>query len=155
MKKLLFSSDRGKRFTLWVLESATEQSNNSLTPEDVDFIEARLWPNRTLKLQWVCIRLNGSKKTVRESWTWNAGISLMAVIDLIILNMGSILAYRKKQMTSTASTELCDCPHCKELRRQQARHGKWQELLLHIEKNNEKSRDSSWFLIHLGISSTS
>ena len=47
-------------------------------------------------------------------------------------------------MTSTASTELCDCPHCKELRRQQARHGKWQELLLHINKNNDKrSRDTS------------
>ena len=56
---------------------------------------------------------------------------------------GSILVYRKKQMTSTALTELCDCPHCKELRRQQARHGKWQELLLHINKNNEKGRDSS------------
>jgi len=51
MKKFFFSSERGKRFTLWVLESATEQSNNSLTLEDVDFIEARLWPNRTLKLQ--------------------------------------------------------------------------------------------------------
>ena len=51
MKKLFFNSERGKRFTLCVLESATEQSNNSLTPEDVDFIEARLWPNRTLKLQ--------------------------------------------------------------------------------------------------------
>ena len=59
MKKLLFSSDRGKRFTLWVLESATEQSNNSLVPEDVDFIEARLWPNRTVKLQRACIRVNG------------------------------------------------------------------------------------------------
>ena len=51
MKKLFFSSERAKRFTLWVLESATEQSNNSLTSEDVDFIEVRLWPNRTLKLQ--------------------------------------------------------------------------------------------------------
>ena len=59
MKKLLFSSERGKRFTLWVLESATEQSNNSLTPEDVDFIEARLWPNRTLKLRLACIKPNG------------------------------------------------------------------------------------------------
>ena len=149
MKKLFFNSDRGKRFTLWVLESATEQSNNSLVPEDVDFIEARLWPNRTLKLQWVCKTPNGWKKTVRESWTWNAGISLMAVIDLIILNMGSILAYRKRQMTSTALTELCNCPHCKELRRQQARHGKWQELLLHINKNNERSRNSSWFFFCL------
>jgi hypothetical protein len=51
MKKLFFSSERGKRFTLWVLESAAEQNNNSLCIEDVDFIEARLWPNRTLKLQ--------------------------------------------------------------------------------------------------------
>ena len=51
MKQLFFSSNQGKRFTLWVLESATEQNNNSLTIEDVDFIEARLWPNRTLKLQ--------------------------------------------------------------------------------------------------------
>ena len=51
MKKLFFNSERGKRFTLWVLESATEQNNNSLTIDDVDFIEARLWPNRTLKLQ--------------------------------------------------------------------------------------------------------
>jgi len=51
MKKLFFSSERGKRFTLWVIESATEQSNNCLAPEDVDFIEVRLWPNITLKLQ--------------------------------------------------------------------------------------------------------
>ena len=51
MKKLFFNNERGKRFTLWVLKSATEQSNNSLTIQDVDFIEARLWPNRTLKLQ--------------------------------------------------------------------------------------------------------
>jgi hypothetical protein len=51
MKQLFFSSNQGKRFTLWVLESATEQNNNSLTIEDVDFIEARIWPNRTLKLQ--------------------------------------------------------------------------------------------------------
>jgi hypothetical protein len=33
------------------LTSATEQNNNSLSLEDIDFIEARLWPNRTLKLQ--------------------------------------------------------------------------------------------------------
>ena len=54
MKKLFFNSERGKRFTLWVLESVTEQSNNSLTSEDVDFIEAQkawikiqqgTWPN--------------------------------------------------------------------------------------------------------------
>ena len=51
MKQLFFSSNQGKRFTLWVLESATEQNNNSLSLADVDFIEARLWPNRTLKLQ--------------------------------------------------------------------------------------------------------
>jgi len=51
MKKLFFNSERGKRFTLWVLESAAEQTNNSLNESDVDFIEARLWPNRTLKLQ--------------------------------------------------------------------------------------------------------
>tara|TARA_Y100001956_G_C4081441_1_gene168619 strand:- start:137 stop:292 length:156 start_codon:yes stop_codon:yes gene_type:complete len=51
MKNLFFSSNQGKRFTLWVLASANEQNNNSLTSEDVDFIEARLWPNRTLKLQ--------------------------------------------------------------------------------------------------------
>jgi len=51
MKQLFFSSNQGKRFTLWVLASATEQNNNSLNQSDVDFIEARLWPNRTLKLQ--------------------------------------------------------------------------------------------------------
>tara|TARA_Y100001936_G_scaffold2079_1_gene1980 strand:- start:558 stop:713 length:156 start_codon:yes stop_codon:yes gene_type:complete len=51
VKQLFFSSNQGKRFTLWVLTSATEQNNNSLTIDDVDFIEARLWPNRTLKLQ--------------------------------------------------------------------------------------------------------
>lgn len=51
MKKLFFSSEQGKCFTLWVLEAATEQTNNSLNESDVDFIEARLWPNRTLKLQ--------------------------------------------------------------------------------------------------------
>tara|TARA_B100000131_G_scaffold257568_1_gene252601 strand:- start:165 stop:320 length:156 start_codon:yes stop_codon:yes gene_type:complete len=51
MKKLFFSSERGKRFTLWILASSAEQANNSLNESDVDFIEARLWPNRTLKLQ--------------------------------------------------------------------------------------------------------
>jgi len=38
---------------------------------------------------------------------------------------------------------LLNCPHGKELRRQQARHGKGQVLLLHINKNNERSRDPS------------
>jgi len=51
MKRLFFNSETGKRFTIWVLTSATEQNNNSLNQSDVDFIEARLWPNRTLKLQ--------------------------------------------------------------------------------------------------------
>tara|TARA_B100000214_G_C23479654_1_gene406568 strand:- start:320 stop:475 length:156 start_codon:yes stop_codon:yes gene_type:complete len=51
VKQLFFSSERGKQFTLWVLDSAAEQSNNSLNKHDVEFIEARLWPNRTLKLQ--------------------------------------------------------------------------------------------------------
>ena len=51
MKQLFFSSNQGKRFTLWALQSATEQNNNSLNQSDVEFIEARLWPNRTLKLQ--------------------------------------------------------------------------------------------------------
>ena len=51
MKQLFFSSNQGKRFTLWVLTTSAEQTNNSLNESDVDFIEARLWPNRTLKLQ--------------------------------------------------------------------------------------------------------
>ncbi len=51
MKQLFFSSNQGKRFTLWVLATSAEQTNNSLNESDVDFIEARLWPNRTLKLQ--------------------------------------------------------------------------------------------------------
>tara|TARA_Y100001937_G_scaffold52313_1_gene72416 strand:- start:496 stop:651 length:156 start_codon:yes stop_codon:yes gene_type:complete len=51
VKRFFFSSNQGKRFTLWVLDSAAKQSNNSLNKYDVEFIEARLWPNRTLKLQ--------------------------------------------------------------------------------------------------------
>jgi hypothetical protein len=31
---------------------------------------------------------------------------------------------------------LCNCPHCKELRKQQARHGNWQKRLLELKEKH-------------------
>lgn len=54
LKPLLYSflqSERGKRFILSVLKAAAKQTNNSLDDQAVEFVEARLFPNNTTKLQ--------------------------------------------------------------------------------------------------------
>jgi len=54
LKPLIYSflqSNQGKRFILSVLKAATKQTNNSLDDQAVAFIEARLFPNETTKLQ--------------------------------------------------------------------------------------------------------
>ena len=61
MKKLLkvlrpslygfLKSDQGKKFVLSILKAAAKQSTNKIDDEAVAFIEARLFPNETTKLQ--------------------------------------------------------------------------------------------------------
>ena len=54
LKPLLYSflqSDQGKRFIISILKAATKQTNNSLDDQAVEFIEARLFPSETTKLQ--------------------------------------------------------------------------------------------------------
>ena len=61
MKKLLkvfkpilygfLNSDPGKKFVLSILKAAAKQSTNKIDDEAVAFIEARLFPNETTKLQ--------------------------------------------------------------------------------------------------------
>ena len=54
LKPLLYSflqSDQGKRFLLSVLKAAAKQTNNSLDDQAIEFIEARLFPSETTKLQ--------------------------------------------------------------------------------------------------------
>lgn len=53
-KPLLYSflqSEQGKRFILSVLKAAAKQTNNSLDDQAVVFIEDRLFPGKTQKLQ--------------------------------------------------------------------------------------------------------
>ena len=54
LKPLLYSflqSEQGKRFILSVLKAAAKQTNNSLDDQAIEFVEARLFPNNTTKLQ--------------------------------------------------------------------------------------------------------
>ena len=54
LKPLIYSflkSEKGKRFILSILKAATKQTNNSLDDQAVAFIEARLFPSETTKLQ--------------------------------------------------------------------------------------------------------
>tara|TARA_E500000305_G_scaffold111354_1_gene122968 strand:+ start:402 stop:587 length:186 start_codon:yes stop_codon:yes gene_type:complete len=61
MKKLLkvfrpilygfLNSNQGKKFVLSILKAAAKQSTNKIDDEAVAFIEARLFPNETTKLQ--------------------------------------------------------------------------------------------------------
>tara|TARA_Y100001963_G_scaffold11636_1_gene14726 strand:- start:2344 stop:2496 length:153 start_codon:yes stop_codon:yes gene_type:complete len=45
------NSDQGKKFVLSILKAAAKQSTNKIDDEAVAFIEARLFPNETTKLQ--------------------------------------------------------------------------------------------------------
>jgi hypothetical protein len=54
LKPLIYSflqSDQGKRLIISVLKAAAKQTNNSLDDQAVEFIETRLFPNKTTSLQ--------------------------------------------------------------------------------------------------------
>ena len=54
LKPLLYAylrSDTGKRTILSLLRSLAKQTNNTIDDQAVDFVEARLFPERTTKLQ--------------------------------------------------------------------------------------------------------
>ncbi len=54
LKPLVYSflkSEQGKRFILSILKAASKQTNNSLDDQAVAFVEARLFPSETTKLQ--------------------------------------------------------------------------------------------------------
>ena len=44
-------SDAGKKTVLSLLKSLAKQTNNTLDDQAVDFLEARLFPSETTKLQ--------------------------------------------------------------------------------------------------------
>ena len=44
-------SDTGKRTILSLLRSLAKQTNNTIDDQAVDFVEARLFPEKTTKLQ--------------------------------------------------------------------------------------------------------
>lgn len=54
LKPLLYAylrSDTGKKTILSLLRSLAKQTNNTIDDQAVDFVEARLFPERTTKLQ--------------------------------------------------------------------------------------------------------
>ena len=54
LKPLLYAylrSDTGKRTILSLLRSLAKQTNNTIDDQAVDFVEARLFPEKTAKLQ--------------------------------------------------------------------------------------------------------
>ena len=54
LKPLLYAylrSDAGKRTILSLLRSLAKQTNNKIDDQAVDFVEARLFPEQTTKLQ--------------------------------------------------------------------------------------------------------
>ena len=54
LKPLLYAylrSDTGKKTILSLLRSLAKQTNNTIADQAVDFVEARLFPERTTKLQ--------------------------------------------------------------------------------------------------------
>ena len=54
LKPLLYAylrSDTGKRTILSLLRSLAKQTNNKIDDQAVDFVEARLFPDKTIKLQ--------------------------------------------------------------------------------------------------------
>ena len=54
LKPLLYAylrSDTGKKTILRLLRSLAKQTNNTIDDQAVDFVEARLFPERTTKLQ--------------------------------------------------------------------------------------------------------
>jgi len=54
LKPLLYAylrSDTGKRTILSLLRSLAKQTNNTIDDQAVDFVEARLFPEKTTKLQ--------------------------------------------------------------------------------------------------------
>ena len=54
LKPLLYAylrSDTGKKTILSLLRSLAKQTNNKIDDQAVDFVEARLFPDKTIKLQ--------------------------------------------------------------------------------------------------------
>jgi hypothetical protein len=54
LKPLLYAylrSDTGKKTILSLLRSLAKQTNNKIDDQAVDFVEARLFPEKTTKLQ--------------------------------------------------------------------------------------------------------
>jgi hypothetical protein len=54
LKPLLYAylrSDTGKKTILSLLRSLAKQTNNTIDDQAVDFVEARLFPEKTTKLQ--------------------------------------------------------------------------------------------------------
>ena len=54
LKPLLYAylrSDTGKKTILSLLRSLAKQTNNTIDDQAVDFVEARLFPDKTIKLQ--------------------------------------------------------------------------------------------------------
>tara|TARA_R100000781_G_scaffold108626_1_gene73239 strand:- start:565 stop:750 length:186 start_codon:yes stop_codon:yes gene_type:complete len=54
LKPILYAylrSDTGKRTVLSLLRSLAKQTNNTVDDQAVDFLEARLFPSETTKLQ--------------------------------------------------------------------------------------------------------
>jgi hypothetical protein len=54
LKPLLYAylrSDAGKKTILSLLRSLAKQTNNTIDDQAVDFVEARLFPEKTTKLQ--------------------------------------------------------------------------------------------------------
>ena len=54
LKPLLYAylrSETGKRTILSLLRSLAKQTNNKIDDQAVDFVEARLFPDKTIKLQ--------------------------------------------------------------------------------------------------------